>query len=80
MGITNHNIENNSEITMNKNNLEIKTELAMLSSEMRLLGFSEDGIKKIMDKIINDKALSEVWEMVEKYQIAERDMYGDMIE
>lgn len=61
---------------MNKNRIEIKTELAMLNAEMRLLGFSEEAINKINDRIINERALDAVWEMVNKYKNAQ-DLYGD---
>lgn len=61
---------------MNKNRIEIKTELAMLNAEMRLLGFSEEAINKINDRIINERALDAVWEMIRKYQDA-NDLYGE---
>lgn len=56
--------------------IEIKTELAMQASEMRLLGFSDSAIERIQSQIINERSLDSVWDMIHKYQNAQ-DLYGD---
>jgi hypothetical protein len=60
----------------NMNTVEIKTELAQMASELRILGFNEDAIKRVISSITNEVALDAMWDMVARYKNAQ-DLYGD---
>lgn len=56
--------------------LEMITEKALIASELRLLGFSENGIQMMQHYFDVPKGIECLHQMIEKYKQA-NDLYGD---
>lgn len=52
------------------------TEIALVSTELRLLGFSEHGIKTTLAYFDMPKGMENIYNMIAKYKQAS-DLYGD---